>query len=277
MVWEDKPINKDLSRPVAGYKDPKTGKTWFTDPGWSDNPGKESWQIDLGKYSAAVSALVNQQFVKANTVKQAMQWAIDNYAEKILLSAGRLSKTWGKKIIDNSALLGKLNEVNRTIGEFQEMFPDFKMPKINTVCGGRKLRTGRAAQVEAIGPGAPGRRPDPSGYRTPGGIHYVPGNRKQLSRGHQSGLWKPSLSSMADPIASLSSTQVSTTNAVQNASIGKSMTAACIAVWLAQPNGQERGSLRSQNLSLLVSNSFFDKRYSSIKRQGLLPHVSKPI
>jgi len=47
IVWEDKNINKTTSRPVAGYKDPKTGKITFTDPGWSSNPGKEHWKIDL--------------------------------------------------------------------------------------------------------------------------------------------------------------------------------------------------------------------------------------
>ncbi len=49
MVWEDKPINKNLSRPVAGYRDPKTGKITFTDVGWSSNPGKEFWKPDFAK------------------------------------------------------------------------------------------------------------------------------------------------------------------------------------------------------------------------------------
>jgi SPP1 gp7 family putative phage head morphogenesis protein len=55
MVWEDKRINKDTTRPVAGYKDPETGKITFTDPGWSSNPGKAAWFPDLDKYDYQVA------------------------------------------------------------------------------------------------------------------------------------------------------------------------------------------------------------------------------
>jgi uncharacterized protein with gpF-like domain len=54
MVWEDKKISGDITRPVAGYRDPKTGKITFTDPGWSSNHGK--------------TALENSLFQKAQTI-----------------------------------------------------------------------------------------------------------------------------------------------------------------------------------------------------------------
>ena len=60
IVWEDKRINKDTTRPVAGYKDPQTGKITFTDPGWSSNPGKEHWQIDLSKYDKKLQDIANK-------------------------------------------------------------------------------------------------------------------------------------------------------------------------------------------------------------------------
>jgi len=51
MVWEEKKINaKGDTMPVCGYKDPKTGKITFTDPGFSSNPGKTSFKIDPSKY-----------------------------------------------------------------------------------------------------------------------------------------------------------------------------------------------------------------------------------
>jgi SPP1 gp7 family putative phage head morphogenesis protein len=60
MVWEDKKISGDITRPVAGYRDPKTGKITFTDPGWSSNPGKEHWKIDLSKYDKKLQAIANK-------------------------------------------------------------------------------------------------------------------------------------------------------------------------------------------------------------------------
>lgn len=60
MVWEDQRISGDLTRPVAGYKDPATGKITFTDQGWSSNPGKDFWQIDLAKYSQPIQELAKQ-------------------------------------------------------------------------------------------------------------------------------------------------------------------------------------------------------------------------
>lgn len=60
MVWEDRPLSmkSDETRPVAGYKDPKTGKTTFTDMGFSTNPGKVAWEIDPDKYDPALQALI---------------------------------------------------------------------------------------------------------------------------------------------------------------------------------------------------------------------------
>jgi SPP1 gp7 family putative phage head morphogenesis protein len=57
MVWEDQTVSGDIKRPVSGYKDPKTGTTIFTDPGWSYNPGKTAWKIDPDKYSPDVARL----------------------------------------------------------------------------------------------------------------------------------------------------------------------------------------------------------------------------
>jgi SPP1 gp7 family putative phage head morphogenesis protein len=58
MAWEDRNVSKDERRPVAGYRDPKTGETFFTDPGWSSNPGKESWDIDPDKYDPDIRRLI---------------------------------------------------------------------------------------------------------------------------------------------------------------------------------------------------------------------------
>lgn len=60
MVWEDWPLSmrSDETRPVAGYRDTKTGKTTFTDLGFSTNPGKVAWEIAPGKYSPEIGALI---------------------------------------------------------------------------------------------------------------------------------------------------------------------------------------------------------------------------
>lgn len=58
MVWEDRQVGKsELTRPVAGYRDPESGQSIFTDMGWSYNPGKTAWDIDPAKYSQGIGRL----------------------------------------------------------------------------------------------------------------------------------------------------------------------------------------------------------------------------
>lgn len=55
IVWEDRLIGKsDITRPVAGYIDPITGRKIFTDPGWSSNPGKASLETALFQKAQAI-------------------------------------------------------------------------------------------------------------------------------------------------------------------------------------------------------------------------------
>jgi SPP1 gp7 family putative phage head morphogenesis protein len=57
MVWEDRQAGKsDVTKPVCGYKDPDSGRTIFTDVGWSSNPGKAAWFPDLDRYDYPVAA-----------------------------------------------------------------------------------------------------------------------------------------------------------------------------------------------------------------------------
>jgi|GEM_PF-1123536 len=64
MVWEDQPVNSaKLMRPVAGYQDPITNKTIFTDPGWSNNPGKTKYQPDYGKILEGLKPKTEWQYI----------------------------------------------------------------------------------------------------------------------------------------------------------------------------------------------------------------------
>jgi SPP1 gp7 family putative phage head morphogenesis protein len=83
MVSEDRRISGDLTRPVAGYKDPATGKITFTDPGWSSNAGKDFWQIDLAKYSQPIQELAKQvQSLNITSFQDAANWIEQNISVK---------------------------------------------------------------------------------------------------------------------------------------------------------------------------------------------------
>jgi len=55
MIWEERQLSKDgpVVR-VAGYEDPRTGIRYFTDVGWSYNPGEDFWKPDLRKYDLEI-------------------------------------------------------------------------------------------------------------------------------------------------------------------------------------------------------------------------------
>ena len=92
MVWEDQRISGDLTRPVAGYKDPATGKITFTDPGWSSNPGKDFWQIDLAKYSQPIQELAKQvQSLNITSFQDAANWIEQNLGRYALNSQGKIT------------------------------------------------------------------------------------------------------------------------------------------------------------------------------------------
>ena len=54
MIWEDKPIGQGYTKPTAAYVDPATGQKYFTDAGWSYNPGEKFWEPDLRKYETTI-------------------------------------------------------------------------------------------------------------------------------------------------------------------------------------------------------------------------------
>ena len=60
MVWKDQKVARGITEPVCGYKNPETGKTAFTDPGWSYNPGKTAWKPDMKQYDPALRKIVSQ-------------------------------------------------------------------------------------------------------------------------------------------------------------------------------------------------------------------------
>jgi len=64
IVWEEKPIGGGYTKPTAAYIDPKTGEKYFTDAGWSYNPGKRFWEKDLRRYDKDIRAAFEKEMAE---------------------------------------------------------------------------------------------------------------------------------------------------------------------------------------------------------------------
>ena len=64
IVWEEKPIGGGYTKPTAAYIDPKTGEKYFTDAGWSYNPGERFWEKDLRKYNKDIRAAFEKEMAE---------------------------------------------------------------------------------------------------------------------------------------------------------------------------------------------------------------------
>jgi len=73
IVWEEKPIGGGYTKPTAAYIDPKTGEKYFTDAGWSYNPGERFWEKDLRKYDKDIRAAFEKEMAEfMATITQAI-------------------------------------------------------------------------------------------------------------------------------------------------------------------------------------------------------------
>ncbi|MDI9559691.1 MAG: phage minor head protein [Pseudomonadota bacterium] len=64
IVWEEKPIGGGYTKPTAAYIDPKTGEKYFTDAGWSYNPGERFWEKDLRRYDKDIRAAFEKEMAE---------------------------------------------------------------------------------------------------------------------------------------------------------------------------------------------------------------------
>jgi len=76
IVWEEKPIGGGYTKPTAAYIDPKTGEKYFTDAGWSYDPGERFWEKDLRRYDKDIRAAFEKEMAEFMTgARAATQFA----------------------------------------------------------------------------------------------------------------------------------------------------------------------------------------------------------
>jgi SPP1 gp7 family putative phage head morphogenesis protein len=123
---------------ARGLKVRKEGVDVAPDEGWDYHVGKAGlgkWQPDLSKYAPELSrqylAKEKRPFVPAERLEDAIEWAQNEYAENVHLSAENKDR-WGKTLSQSEALK-KGNEINRAVHEMKERHPEFPLPKIRDV------------------------------------------------------------------------------------------------------------------------------------------------